>query len=79
MASGDLQGAFELLYPALSTIYINSPPRSRCLEYMFDAINEINSLDPSLIGPEKKSLIEVARIYLASEKHRRNARFLKEF
>ncbi len=67
MDAGDLKGAVELLLPTLNNIYLNKNTRSLSLNYILDAINEIWLTDPSLIGPEKKSLVEVARIYLASD------------
>lgn len=68
MASGDLKGAVELLLSALDNLRLGRYPRSKSFRYIVDALNEIYLIDPSLIGPKKIPLIEVAQIDLASDR-----------
>jgi hypothetical protein len=68
MDSGDPKGASELLLSALDNLRLGIYPRSKSFRYIVDALNEIRLIDPSLIGPEKKALIQVAQIDLASDR-----------
>ncbi len=71
IVAGDLKGAVELLLPALKNIYISEDKHPLSLKCILDAINEICQIDPTLIDPEKKSLVEIARIYFASDQDSR--------
>ena len=68
MASGDLKGAVELMLSALNNLRLGEYPRSKSFSYIVDALNEINLIDTSLIGPDKMRLIEIARIDLVSDR-----------
>ncbi len=68
MASGELKGAAELLLSALNNLRLGLYPRSKSFRYIVDALNEIHRIAPSLVGPEKMPLIEVARIELAADR-----------
>jgi tetratricopeptide (TPR) repeat protein len=68
MASGDLKGAVELLLTALDNLRLGTHPSSKSFRYIVDALHEIYLIDPSLIMPEKRALIQVAQIDLASDR-----------
>jgi hypothetical protein len=68
MASGNLKGATELLLSALDNLSLGLRSRSKSFRCIIDALNEICLIDPSLIGPDKMALIEVARIDLAADR-----------
>jgi len=68
MASGDYKGAVQLLLPVLNDLRLGSHHRSKSFRYILDALNEICLIDPSLIEPEKRPLIEVARIHFATDR-----------
>jgi len=68
MASGDLKDAAGLLLSALNHLRLSVYSRSKSFRYIVDALNEIHRIDPSLIGPEKMPLIEVARIEIAADR-----------
>jgi hypothetical protein len=69
MASGDMKEAAELLLGALENIQCGPSlySHSACFTTIVEALDEICLIDPSLIGPDKVQLIEVARIVLASD------------
>ncbi len=68
MDSGDFKSAVDLLLPALNNIDLSSNSGKPTINYIADALLAINQVDPSLIDSEKKALIEVVRVYLASTK-----------
>ena len=68
MASGDHKGAVQLLLPVLNDLRLGSHYRSKSFRCILDALNEICLIDPSLIEPEKRPIIEVARIHFAADR-----------
>ena len=65
MASGDLQGAAELLISTLDNLSLGQYRTSPEFRYIVDALKEISDIDSSIIDPEKRQLLEVAKIELA--------------
>ncbi len=67
MERGNLKGAVQLLLPVLNNLDLDSGSSSKAFENILNILDEIYLHDPSLISPEKMTLLEVARIYHAIE------------
>ena len=66
MARGDLKAAASLLLPVLDEFYLGGYGDSDVFPAILGILNRIHQRDASVIGHDKMSRIEVARVHFAS-------------